>query len=136
MKKENLKSESNEVIFRTTVNYNKTSHCHEIPRGVSETIPDQSYTVREIMERFVTNVPEFLLKNAQYPDNEIDIDDETVYPHDLDTIEKYQLLKDQTDTIIKNQKNKKQKTEKSTPETQPKEPNDITAENSSNLTEN
>lgn len=122
--------------FRTQVNYHLTSHSYETIRGVSETIPDQSYTIREILEKFVVNVPEFLLKNATYNDIEEFPEEQNI--HEMDTFEQLQYIKDKTENY--NQLLKKQKTEKKQqkmpPETQTKEVSDITPDKDSKKEQN
>jgi len=121
-------------MFRTQTNYHLTSHSLETPEGISETIPDQSYTIREIMERFVINIPEFLLKNPQY--NELDEENPEFNELDgLDIIEQHQYIKDKTEKYNNLQKTIKTKNinkQKTPDETQTKEPYDITPKKTEN----
>ncbi|AXH75279.1 MAG: hypothetical protein [Microviridae sp.] len=116
------------IQFRTQNNSHLITHDYETINGVSETIPDQSFTIREILDKFVTNIPEFMLRNAQYPDVEPDIEQEIEDLTNYDTIEKLQYIKEKTENY--NQLLKKQsyyKNKQKTPDTTPKlEPNDIT----------
>jgi len=112
MKKQNTE---NQILFRTQVNYKLTSKCLEKPKGISETIPDQSYTIKEILEKFVVNIPEFLLKNTQYSENEPDLDNynEEEDLTRMDTLEKYQYIKEKTENynnLLKSQKTNNKQT--------------------------
>ncbi|AXH75599.1 MAG: hypothetical protein [Microviridae sp.] len=116
------------IQFRTSNNYQFTDQGYEPVSGISETIPDQSFTIREILDKFVTNIPEFMLKNSQYPDVEPDIDQDIDDITSMDNIEKLQYIKDKTENynqLLKKQSKTKNK-EKTPDTTQTIEPNDIT----------
>jgi hypothetical protein len=101
-------------------NYQFTKSGHEINDLASETLPDQSYTIREILEKFsVNNIPQILLK-SQYADNQDENDFE-----DMDiTMQRGTDITDVEERLQNLNSKKAQKTQQKTQKT--KEPSDIT----------
>ncbi|AXH73199.1 MAG: hypothetical protein [Microviridae sp.] len=101
----NLKSvttESELPKFRTQYNFKPQITDFETPVGVSETVPDQSYSVRELIQRFTTGTPVNLLKNGTFSDNENpDLDDDFNETHEsgFDMIDAWEREKQINESI-------------------------------------
>lgn len=74
------------TLHRTFLNYKETRIIGEINTMPSETQPDMTLSLAELIERHVRGleIPQFV---GQYQD----ISDETTYGHDMDLSEIYQL---------------------------------------------
>lgn len=55
--------------FRTHYNYRKRKADIEHPVGTSETLPDQNYTIREILQKFSSGISPSIAKVPIYDDN-------------------------------------------------------------------
>lgn len=60
---------------RTHYNFNLTKHDMEYNNGPSLTVPDQAFTVKEVLEKYTNGVLPDLTKNGSYPDTEPSFDD-------------------------------------------------------------
>lgn len=71
----------NEQIFRDETNYilGDQKGDLEINDLPSETIPDQSYSIKEILERFTMGNAPGISKNVQYPEIEAQFENELGY---------------------------------------------------------
>jgi ABC-type uncharacterized transport system substrate-binding protein len=95
------------TMFNTTWNFQRSGVDYEMPVGVSETIPDMSYTVREIMEKFTVGLAPHVLKNGQFDENENlgfdDYDPTRQLDYDLaDATMDSILIKNRQDEIFRN----------------------------------
>lgn len=61
--------------YRTWYNYKLTEEDQEKNSGDLITIPDQAYTIKEILEKFTNGVLPDLTKLSGYPDEEPTFDD-------------------------------------------------------------
>lgn len=70
----------------------KAKYCSENPIGPSETIPDQSYTITEIITRFTGGILPNIQRNVSYDDDpSFDSDDITKRP-DFDLVDASEAL--------------------------------------------
>lgn len=63
--------------FRTPYNYDHTLEKYESDFGPSITVPDQSLTVREILDRFVSGIAPPIFQDGSY-DDDADFDDDDI----------------------------------------------------------
>ncbi|AXH77408.1 MAG: hypothetical protein [Microviridae sp.] len=143
MKKQNNQTENtNQKLpkYRSADNFFLTSADMETPVGVSETVPDQSYTVKELIEKFTTGTPVNMLKNSVWTENpDFDNFDETERgDFDLadasEQLEEFQIKQQQikqkqkTSEQTKNQTNRNKTQQNTNPnEGNENKENDITA---------
>lgn len=96
--------------FRTNYNNYKSIEDFEWCDPISVTIPNETYSLREIVERFSREYPKHLMRNGYYDDvneNDPDFDDvdQTRLP-DFDLVDAYELKQ-----VINSKFNKKQEKE-------------------------
>lgn len=119
------------MYFRTPYNYNHYEEKTEINTQPSEVCPDETVTVREMLQQYVRGIPPAIARNVEYDDDgtydDVDMDaldplnslgfdlaDSQVYSDDLNA--RYQSLnesKKQIETeIAKKQSLSRKKTDK------------------------
>ena len=121
----NLDTETGELKppkFRTQYNFALTDPGIEHPTGESLTIPGQSYTVRELLEKFTTGIPLDLFRQGVYDQDEepdIELSDPTREP-DFDLADRVTIQNHINQTLHKHSKT----TTKPQPTTTNSEPHD------------
>lgn len=82
------------MIFRNTITFRLEKADCETPSGVSLTVPDEAYTVQELMERFVNGqrIPDALFRNGVF-DSGCDFDsDDLEKVRDSDFVERDDVI--------------------------------------------
>lgn len=64
-------------FFTSTINWKLKDRHKEHPSGLSETVPDDSYTIADLVKKFASGVDPAISKIANYggDDDEVDFDD-------------------------------------------------------------
>lgn len=79
-------------FIKTNLNAEFTSKDMEHPKGISETVPDMSWTIRELLEKWTITHPELMLKNNPYDhieDLDFDIEDDFRQFKDITEAQEY-----------------------------------------------
>ena len=82
-KKKSKKLKMKKPKITTTTNYNHKDHCGEVNSSEVILIPDQSYSIQEIIDKFTRGVPLPLERNVQYADQddlEQDFENDNIHP--------------------------------------------------------
>lgn len=87
-------------MFKTPYNFDSNDPKHyETPTGVSMTVPDMSYSIQDLFERYRVGIPPEVALRPEYPDGDnpdfddlspietaqdlVDIDNEIAYVEDI-----------------------------------------------------
>lgn len=98
-------------ILRTHYSFKLRSSDIETVKGVSETVPDMAYSIRDILSKYVTGVPPSVLKNGNYTDDpDFDDYDRTNDP-DFDLVDVQEMQEDINTKIMRAEQRKQQTVE-------------------------
>lgn len=79
-------------FIRTNMNYSPAKEDYSHPIGISETVPDMSWTIRELLEKWTISHPEIALKNNPYSeidDLDFDVEDDFRQFKDITEAQEY-----------------------------------------------
>lgn len=79
--------------------------------GVSETVPDQSFTIQQILEKFTRGVDPMLTRNPSFEDD-VNIDDDVISINDLTDLDEAEEFINEIEEKKKAVKEMRKKSEK------------------------
>lgn len=96
---------------RDVMNFVLTENDIEIPKGESMTVPDMSFTIPEILEKFRNGIDPYVVKMGQFEDEEPDFDEVNPFEQpDFDIVDAENLM-NMYSNVLKEYREKKEQQE-------------------------
>lgn len=80
------------MIFRTITNYDHLTELQEMNTDISMTVPDESYTVRDLLDKFTRGVVPPVARHVRYDDDPDSVDLDALPDNSFDKFDAYDRL--------------------------------------------